>query len=119
MRVFSSSSMESQHVSLTLSLLYLSCKVKTCTCDGFINTTNDTEFSVCTALFASGGSWRMPVTVNAFYLFSFLHILKKSITIDSVYFDGFLKLQLLKSLSKLKVFLFLSGTLFVIGMSFE
>lgn len=60
----------------------------------------------------------MSVTVHAFYLFSFLRIFKKSITIDSVYFDGFLELQLLKSLSKLKVFLFLSGTLFVIGHVF-
>lgn len=71
MRMFSSSRMESQHVSRTLSLLYLICKGKTCTCDGFINTTNDTEISLCTVLFASGGSWHMSVTVNAVYLFSF------------------------------------------------
>lgn len=39
---FPSSSMESQHVSFTLPLFSLICKVKTCTCDVFINTTNDT-----------------------------------------------------------------------------
>lgn len=81
--------MESQHVSLTLFLLYLICKVKTCTCDGFINTTNDTEFSVCTVLFASGGSWRMPVTVNVFYLFSFYIFLKNQLPLTVFILMGF------------------------------
>ena len=42
----------------------------------------------------------------------------QSVTINSVDFDGFLRLQFPKSLSKLKVLSFLSGTLFVIGHVF-
>lgn len=61
----------------------------------------------------------MSMTVNAFYLFIHLHFFFfQSVTVNSVDFDGFLRLQFPQSLSKLKVLSFLSGTLFVIGHVF-
>lgn len=56
----------------------------------------------------------MSMTVNSFYLLIHLHFFFQSVTIDSVYFDGLLRLRFPHSLFKLQMFSFLSGSRFVI-----